>query len=204
MDSALYKTGEGAPGSAAKTPDLINKGDDMSVGNEVLDEERTTYTRDGKGVPSLADTMIHTLKEKTVQGHLPEKPDASGCAIKEEDLDNAKATTADDTARTEDGEVFGTSADGPLNPRADNRPAHNRYEVNDPVEQEQAAPGARNITQKNLGKSPSGAWTLATPTPTVDPNGFEDPISDTFFQKVWVACAVHNVSHSVSIASAIN
>ena len=146
----------------------------------------------------LTDDMSagnEALKEKFVQEHL-EMSDANGCT--------SKATTTDDTAGTEDGELFGAPTDVLLDPRADDRPPHNRSGVNYTDEQEQTVPGARNIIRKNLvGKSPGGAWTLATPTPTVDPDGFEDPISDTFWKKVWVACAAHNVRHFVPIASAI-
>lgn len=203
----MHGTGEGASGSAAKMfrkAGLTRKGHDASAGDKALNEERTTFTRDGKQVPGFADAMVPTLEEKTVQERLPEKSDANGSAIKEEDSDNAKATTADDAARTEDGELFGAPADASLDPKSDDQPPHDRSGVNDADEQEQAAPGARNMIRKNLaGKSPGGPWTLPTPTPTVDADGFEDPISDAFWKKVWVACAVHNVGHSVFVTSTI-
>ena len=44
-----------------------------------------------------------------------------------------------------------------------------------------------------LSKFNPKVWTLPTPTPKVDPHGFEDPISDEFWKKVWMGCAVHNV-----------
>ncbi|EMD31689.1 hypothetical protein CERSUDRAFT_59668, partial [Gelatoporia subvermispora B] len=40
-------------------------------------------------------------------------------------------------------------------------------------------------------------WTLPTPTPKVDPDGFEDPICDRFWKDVWLACAVHNIYRKV-------
>lgn len=44
-----------------------------------------------------------------------------------------------------------------------------------------------------------GNWSLPTPTPKINPQGFEDPISDSFWKKVWLACAAHNVSPFLSI-----
>ncbi|EEB93108.1 hypothetical protein MPER_08284 [Moniliophthora perniciosa FA553] len=37
-------------------------------------------------------------------------------------------------------------------------------------------------------------WTVPTPRPRVDPNGFADPVSDAFWKNVWVASAVYNFS----------
>lgn len=204
MKSAVHGTGEGASGTAAKMfrkAGLVGKGHDAHAGDHALNEERTTYTRDGKKLPGFADAMVPTLEEKTVEERLPEKTDinANGSAIEEEGSGSAKAGTNADAGRTEDGELFGAPADASIDPKSDSQPPHGRSGVNDADEQEQAAPGARNIIRKNLaGKSPGGPWTLPTPTPKVDADGFEDPISDEFWKKVWVACAVHNVRHSCS------
>ena len=64
----------------------------------------------------------------------------------------------------------------------------------DADEEEEKAPGTRAILRKHLtAKLGNKQWQLPTPTPHVDPYGFEDPISDAFWKDVWVACAVHNV-----------
>jgi phospholipase D1/2 len=63
----------------------------------------------------------------------------------------------------------------------------------DADDQEQGAVGARATLRRHLaGKLSAKTWTLLTPGPEVDPEGFEDPISDAFWKNVWVACAVHN------------
>ena len=47
------------------------------------------------------------------------------------------------------------------------------------------------MAAKNMG---SKTWTLPTPRPKVDPDGFEDPVCDEFWKGVWLASAAHNVS----------
>lgn len=97
-------------------------------------------------------------------------------------------------ARTADGDLYGAPADASKDAKTDDEPPHARASVSDADESEKAAPAARVILRKNLNASiGSKAWTLPTPTPKVDPQGFEDPISDEFWKNVWVACAVHNV-----------
>jgi hypothetical protein len=40
----------------------------------------------------------------------------------------------------------------------------------------------------------SRTWAPSRPRPEVDPYGFEDPLADAFWEDVWVASAVYNVS----------
>jgi phospholipase D1/2 len=47
---------------------------------------------------------------------------------------------------------------------------------------------------KNLNAKPSQShWTVPTPRPKYDADSFEDPICDTFWKYIWVACAARNV-----------
>lgn len=97
-------------------------------------------------------------------------------------------------ARVDDGELYGAPADASRNPKTDDQPPHAVSGKNDATETEERAVHARAEIRKHLStKSNTKAWTLPTPTPIVDPRGFEDPISDEFWQHVWMACAVHNV-----------
>ena len=97
-------------------------------------------------------------------------------------------------ARVETGELYGAPADASIDPQHDDQVPHARSGKIDADEEEEKAPGTRAILRKHLtAKLGNKQWQLPTPTPHVDPYGFEDPISDAFWKDVWVACAVHNV-----------
>lgn len=49
----------------------------------------------------------------------------------------------------------------------------------------------RRSLHDSKGKRPTP---IATPAPHIHPGSFEDPISDEFWEDIWVACAEHNVS----------
>lgn len=98
-------------------------------------------------------------------------------------------------ARVENGELYGAPADASRDSKTDDQPPHAVSGKNDATEKEEKAVPARAEVRKHLStKFNPKTWTLPTPTPKVDPYGFEDPISDEFWKRVWVACAVHNVS----------
>ena len=103
-------------------------------------------------------------------------------------------------ARVENGELYGAPADASRDSKTDDQPPHAVSGKNDATETEEKAVHARAEIRKHISttKFNSKVWTLPTPTPKVDPHGFEDPISDEFWKKVWMACAVHNVSESLS------
>lgn len=199
---AIHGTSEAGTGTGTKilaAAGLKSKGHDTTAGDEALDEERKTYTRDGQKVPGFADAVVPTLEEKTVEEHRPPKSQAHGSPIHDKVEEDKQTSTSGDPgqARTRDGELFGAPADASKSPRSDNEPPHERSGVMDADEQEQGAPAARALLRKHLqGKLGSKTWTLPTPRPEVDPEGFEDPISDAFWKNVWVACAAHNVSAS--------
>jgi len=199
---AIHGTGEAGSGGAAKAlrkMGIKSKGLDATAGDEALEEERMTYTRDGQKVPGFADAVVPTLEEKVVQEHITPMPQqANGSPVRGQQQD---AKGSPEQARTDDGELYGAPADASKSPQYDDEPPHERSGVVDANDEEQAAVEARANLRKNLtGKSNGRAWTLLTPTPKVDPQGFEDPISDKFWKNVWVACAVHNVSTDISIA----
>ena len=49
--------------------------------NKALDEERKTYTREGKKVDGFASSQVPTLEEKTVAEHRPPETQAKGKPI---------------------------------------------------------------------------------------------------------------------------
>ena len=56
---------------------------------------------------------------------------------------------------------------------------------------------ARETLRANVGsRSGRKPWTVPTMKPKVEPQDFEDPISDAFWKNIWIASAVHNVSTS--------
>ncbi|KAI0632459.1 phospholipase D [Trametes polyzona] len=96
-------------------------------------------------------------------------------------------------AHLETGELYGAPADASIDPMHDDQPPHARASKTDADEEESKAPGARSTLRKHLAsKLGNKSWQLPTPTPHVDPYGFEDPICDQFWKDVWVASAVHN------------
>ena len=104
---------------------------------------------------------------------------------------SASSTTVE--ARVDNGELYGAPADASRDPKTDDQPPHAVSGKNDATEAEEKAVHARAEIRRHLSsKFNPKVWTLPTPTPKVDPHGFEDPISDEFW-KVWMACAVHNV-----------
>lgn len=119
--------------------------------------------------------------------------------VKEENggpSENGDATPSE--PRAENGDLFGAPADASTSPTTDDQPPHARSGIDDADEEERAAPKARAFIRQQLGsKLGNKTWTLLTPKPNVDPQGFEDPICDAFWNKVWLACAAHNVSHHV-------
>jgi len=107
------------------------------------------------------------------------------------------ASSANPEARLGDGELYGAPADASRDSKTDDQPPHAVSGKNDASETEEKAVHARAEIRKHVStKFNPKVWTLPTPTPKVDPHGFEDPISDEFWKKVWIACAVHNVGQS--------
>ena len=103
-------------------------------------------------------------------------------------------------AATETGELYSAPANAAIDSQHDNLPPRTRPGKIDADSEEEKAPGARATIRKHLSaKLGNKQWALPTPTPHVDPYGFEDPICDEFWKRVWVACAVHNVSKLTDI-----
>jgi phospholipase D1/2 len=202
---------------------LVHNSLAQSAGDDALDEERKTYDRAGNKEDGFASSMVPTLEEKTVLEQRPPKDQADDAPIEEklenkpenssseqgsEVADEDPKPNGDDGGstsnqendpeppqpRTNDGVLFGAPADASQSAKTDDQPPHARSGVDDASEEEKAAPGARSILRRHLAaKLGSKTWTLPTPRPKVDPDGFEDPISDTFWKNVWVASATHNV-----------
>jgi phospholipase D1/2 len=197
--------------------DLKPKGVNITVGEKELDEERMSYSRDGRKDPGFATSIVPTLEENEVAKQhtsqtadkLPGQNSETKCRATQNGIPRVNAapskarmqsgeneTSGNEVSslgRTEQGELYGVPADTSRSSETDDQPPHTRSGIDDTDTQEQAA-RARSIFRKHLGtKSTSKVWTLPATAPHVDPQGFEDPVSDAFWKKVWVACAAHNV-----------
>lgn len=149
------------------------------------------YTRDGKKVSGFADAVVPTVEEKAIEEQTSDISSDDGSRWEDATSAQSSQPHGSPQAQVAGGELYGAPADASKSPQDDDEPPRDRSGVVDADEQERAAPGARATLRKNLA---SKTWTLPTPTPKVDPQGFEDPISDQFWNHVWNACAVHNVS----------
>ena len=169
---------------------------DTSEQDLFLQEERMTYSREGKKEPGFASAIVPTLEERAVQEGLPPVSQAESPPLKDK-LEHQLCGRSDPSEKhTADGEAYGAPAFASKDPQTDNEPPHAESGANDADEQEKTATATRSMLRKHLasrvGNKP---WGVPVPAPNVDPEGFEDPISDAFWKNVWIACAVHNVCY---------
>ncbi|KAJ7134494.1 hypothetical protein C8R44DRAFT_770608 [Mycena epipterygia] len=212
------EAGENTASKLLKKVGLVHNSMAQSAGDDSLDAERKTYDRKGNLQEGFASAMVPTLEEKTVIEQRPPKEQADDAPVEEKLQNEATSENGSEAAeespkptgevngdlpekedekpaqpRTDDGDLFGAPADASKSAKIDDEPPHARSGVDDASEEEKAAPQARSILRRHLAaKLGSKTWTLPTPRPKVDPNGFEDPICDEFWKNVWVASATHN------------
>ncbi|OAX33335.1 phospholipase D [Rhizopogon vinicolor AM-OR11-026] len=155
-----------------------------------LQEERMTYSREGEKEPGFASSIVPTLEEEVIQEGLPPASQAESAPLKdklEHQLDESSVPSEKHTAN---GEAFGAPALASKDPQTDDEPPHAESGANDADEQEKTAPVTRSMLRKHLASKVGNK--IPVPAPHVDPEGFEDPISDAFWKNVWITCAVHN------------
>ncbi|KAG1774856.1 phospholipase D [Suillus placidus] len=157
-----------------------------------LEGERMTYSREGKE-PGFATAIVPTVEEALVQERLPPASQAENPPLKHK-LEHRLGENSDPVEkRTADGEAYGAPALVSRNPQTNDEPPHAESGANDPDELEKTAPGTRALHRNHLASKVSNKmWAVPIPAPHVDPEGFEDPISDAFWKNVWIACAAHN------------
>ena len=174
----------------------MSKVSDAAVDDKALRAERQSYTRDGEKEPGFTSSIVPTLEEKTIIEQRPPKEQVDGelpPTYRSETVESGGPPEA----RVHDGshELYGAPANSV--PQADNEVPHARDAKSDPAldttDEEKAALHARRTVRKHLEAGITSQWALPTPTPHVDPHGFEDPVCDAFWKNTWVACAVHNV-----------
>ena len=187
-DSASSKESKGETGDQDKTSK-------QQIGDVREPKEHGSST-DSKGQDVKVKTNgdVQVLETKRDQGDTKTLKSAKS-------FRDPSASSTNLEARVENGELFGAPADASRDSKTDDQPPHAVSGKNDATETEEKAVHARAEIRKHLSsaKVNSKIWTLPTPTPKVDPHGFEDPICDEFWKKVWMACAVHNVSRRVRL-----
>lgn len=185
---------------------LVDNRAGHSVGDEAITEERKDYNREGQKETGFASSVVPTLEEKVVAEQNTQTNQKDGSSVtdatgesfqsQDENASNGHKAPGDSSSdlHADDNTLYGAPANA-KSPASDDEPPA-RSMKSDLDEEEQAAPGARAIIRENLrGKSTRRRpWTVPTTKPRVDPQDFEDPISDSFWKDKWVASAVHNVS----------
>jgi phospholipase D1/2 len=151
--------------------------------------------------------VVPTLEEKIIAEHRPPKTqvtdeptgDKVEGTIGPDSTNNGSARNGSPPeARTPGGELYGSPANTSSTLPTKDGPPRVKLATGD---KDQNASRARSVIRKQLAnKLGDKTWTLPTPKPHVDPQGFKDPITDEFWLNVWAASAVHNVrfnSHGI-------
>ncbi|KAF8158304.1 hypothetical protein B0H34DRAFT_769482 [Crassisporium funariophilum] len=181
----------------------------QSSGDATIEEERKDFNRSGQKETGFASSVVPTLEEKMlIEGRPPhnqvdEEKDKDKSKLRDQTIEEESESESvsqngkrapnggSHEPRTDDNVLYGAPANA-KSPSVDNEPPA-RSLKDDVDEEEAAAPGARQTLRNNLGsKSGRKTWTVPTLKPKVDADDFEDPISDAFWNNIWVASAVHN------------
>ena len=110
-----------------------------------------------------------------------------------EESDSVRDQNGRPNLLTDDGILSGAPANA-KSPYIDNE-ALSRSSKSDVSDEDHAPLGARASVRDNRGIKPGrkNVWAVPTTKPQIEPQDFEDPISDAFWKNIWVASAVHNV-----------
>ncbi|CDO70864.1 hypothetical protein BN946_scf184801.g57 [Trametes cinnabarina] len=206
LEQAIHGTAEAGSidmSALMRKAGFKSKGADATAGDRFLREEREMYKRNGEKETGFPSAVVPTLEEKVVSENRTVQEHA-GATPPQESLD--------EHVQGREGNGHANPSDMP-NGHSDKSPNGSATTPNgNPSypEPPQAPPVAEFCQERYRrgGKSSTGRsgypaeascseawdkqWQLPTPTPHVDPYGFEDPICDAFWKDVWVASAVHN------------
>ncbi|KAI0084789.1 phospholipase D [Irpex rosettiformis] len=187
VKQAIHGTGDVEANDMSKLmrkTGLSTKNANDTAPDAALEEERQIFTTEGEEEHDFTNLVIPTLEEKLIaEMYLNDNPGENG------DMKATENGHADPAEMRVDGELMGAPANS--DPTRSDRAPGTRCEGHSEVEEK--AVEARGTIRRQLGsKLSTKAWTVPTPTPYVDPHGFEDPICEEFWKRTWVACAVHN------------
>lgn len=155
-----------------------------------------SYICEGKKEPGIPSIIVPTVEEAVVQDRLPPGSQAEHPPLKDK-LEHQLGGNSDPVEkRTANGKANGAPALALKNPQTGDEPLHLESGANDLDTLEKTSLGTKTLPRKHLtSKVGNKVWTVSIPAPHVDPEGFEDPISDAFWKNVWIACATYNVCY---------
>ena len=159
-----------------------------SVGERTSGED---FNEKGRNTTGFASSVVRTLE--VISEKQPPKDETDEATLKDQTIIEESESVSVQSGHTigphepssVEGVLLGATA------------KHRSPSLRSGVDSEDATASARETLRPDLGsKSGRKPWTVPTMKPKVEPQDFEDPISDSFWKKVWVASAVHNVSSS--------
>ncbi|KIM43354.1 hypothetical protein M413DRAFT_18406 [Hebeloma cylindrosporum] len=185
LGSGNQATNAGIEATSKKTEEILRKMGFSQHSNaqgpkeSILANERKDFNREGQLVNGFASSVVPTLEEKTIaeQGTNKQQGEESNSVHYE------NGGPKSPTLLTDDGVSKSPSVD-----------AFSRSSKSEVSDEDQAPLGSRATMRENRGRRPGrkNVWTVPTTKPQVEPQNFEDPISDAFWKNIWVASAVHN------------
>jgi len=174
---------------------------------KVLTNEYKDFSYEDQLQTGFATSVVPTLEEKTIMEQWPLKQVDEGhdnATVQNQTIDESAADQSNyigyvnggpssSNVHTGDSMLHGASVNA-KSPSIDNE-APSRSLKSDVSEEEQSPSGTKAPIRDNRGGrfGRKNAWTVQTTKPLVEPQDFEDPISDAFWKNIWVASAVHNV-----------
>ena len=166
-----------------------------SVGDRTLGEE--DFNKKGQAnqkIMGIASSVVQTLQERAIIEKRPPKDETDEATLKDQTIMEESESVSVQSGHT--GPVNGGPRE--LGTMDSGAPAkHKSPSLRSDADSEDATASAKETLRSNLGsRSGRKPWTISTMKPKVQPQDFEDPISDAFWKDIWVASAVHNVSAS--------
>ncbi|KAI6132273.1 phospholipase D [Pisolithus croceorrhizus] len=159
-------------------------------------EEQTIFTHERKKVPGFTSTAVPALEQQTTTKGSPPVVQVESSPLRENLVKSDRHGIGHDEpseARITDDQAYAAPANASRNALTDDAVRCVQSEAEDVCEELLNAPHGRSTLLGHLaGELGKKTWSLPTPAPRIDPDDFEDPICDTFWKNVWVACAVHN------------
>jgi phospholipase D1/2 len=184
-------TGAREATSFARTRALQNIGANPLVADRlaesrILGDERQTHNKAGEKERGFASSVVPTVEENVIAGQQPDT------ANENTDLGSSPPPSGGEEgqATTSDGKEF---YGAPAGASKKDEVRHARFDRQEGDENEKGAARARSALRKHLSvKSNNKQWTVLTPAPLIDPDGFADPVCDEFFEHVWLVAAARN------------
>ena len=154
-----------------------------SIGDRTLDEEDFNEKR--QKIMGFASSVVRALEEKAIIEKQPPKDESESVSVQSGHTGLVNGGPHELSTMDSASVLIGASA------------KHKSPSLRSDVDSEDATASAKETLRANLGsRSGRKPWTVPTKKPKVEPQDFEDPISDAFWKDIWVASAVHNVSAS--------